>query len=235
MIRFGIFRMTVFSIFIYLASESLVFASPPPPSISNYYKYTYVGNGKLKKSGYDDGHDGSDNPPPKPPTPVHVKLDQNRRFVNVAEIASSTNILGGVSKLVSLTVDNPITHEGIINFTGRSTSRHLKIMAAINHLNIAEGNTLIVRNMGTTEGLKVRTDNINFNEQLSRIAFEVNGRLVRATYVYKIHKWGSARGWQWIVPSSEPWVPAPEPAAYGAIFGATGLGVLLLKRRLGAG
>jgi len=128
----------------------------------------------------------------------------------------------------SIVVDNRVSKVGIIDFGNLGT----RMRADLVGLDIAKDNLLIIKNWNMYSTLYLYSRSINLGDQTKRIAFEIDGKLFKATWVYKVHKlWDGYSKWDYLWPTSEPWVPAPEPSTYGAVLGALGLGVVLWRRK----
>jgi len=130
---------------------------------------------------------------------------------------------------VSLVVDNRVEKAGIIEFGGLSKSTYIRL----NELSIAEDNLLIIRGWDQNFGaIHLDLNIVNLSDQLSRVAFEINGTLIGYTLVTHWHwGWPYRNGWMYLTNSSDLWHPAPEPATYGAILAGGGIGLALLRRR----
>jgi len=204
----------------HLQSDYVLAKSPPPPSISDYYKYTY------DKSPCYGICIGGCEPDRDPKT---VRLDERRSVMHASEIKRPKGAAGQPNNKWgdTIVVDNRISKIGVIDFGNPGTSIAQRIRADLIGLDIAKDNLLIIKNWNMYSVLSLYSRSIDLADQTKRIAFEIDGKLVRATWVYKVHKiWGGYSKWDYLWPTSEPWVPAPEPAAYGAIFAVAGLGVI---------
>gem|GEM_PF-5889926 len=155
----------------------------------------------------------------------HVNLDEKRSIVSIGEI--STAVKGEYANYLS--VSNRVDKIGVIDF--QNPRKKYPVKAEITRLSIAEDNLLIIRNWNEFGVLWIYK-NIDFASQGRRIAFEINGKLVKATWVRKVHKrWPHVSGGNYLWPTSESWTPTPEPSTYGAVVSVCALGVGFWRKR----
>jgi len=106
-----------------------------------------------------------------------------------------------------------------------------------NNLELGEGDYLVIKNLGNNiiaGGYPGSMSNGNLPEQARKIAIEVDGKLMSIDHYWPgKHWWCEWTPYRIITATNAEWVPIPEPATYGALFAAMGVGVMTLRRRLG--
>jgi len=133
--------------------------------------------------------------------------------------------------IYTIKVDNPIGHVGIVDFEGIQNKTLF-----FNNLDIAEGDYLVIKNLGSNTIARGRPNSWggkgNLYLQVRNIAIEVDGKLMSIR-----HYWPGKYWWcEWtlydkIVSTDVEWVPLPEPGTYGALFGALGVARIAFRRR----
>jgi len=184
----------------------------------------------LEKQSYDDGG-CCELPPPPPNNPGKtIRINETRDVIHIYEInySGSANSRAPNYKFSdTIIVDNRISKVGVIDF-----ANSIGYNGDLVGLNIAKDNLLIIKNWNSSSALRLYSRSIDLADQTKRIAFEIDGKLVKATWVYKVHKkWPGWSKWDYLWPTAEPWVPAPEPTTYGAIFTSGMLGFAGFWRR----
>jgi len=203
---FGLFSVLIHSLYGYV--------NPPPPSPSPLLLF-------LSKSELEEIRNASS---PDEQSLKDIRLSEQREKISIREIVNSNwgNPIGR-----SLVVDNRVSKKGIIDFSEYPSGAW--IVSDISYIDIREGNILILRNIKINHSLFV--DKNILASQFDRIACEVNGKLVGIRAVDYVEFWPTKKGWTYIRPSGVPWAPTPEPATYGAVFGAVGFGLALWRKR----
>jgi len=149
-----------------------------------------------------------------------------------------------IHRFDKIIVENNPDRKGILDFNGiglysnnggrdpqsRGCDQSKKFEVYIDGLEIAEGNALIIAGAYASQGFYLRDTEAN-KSLISKIGFEYGGSIWKANaiphpwngYLRVNMSWGEA----WTPP------PIPEPSTYGAILGAAGLGLYLLRKKRG--